>query len=143
MSNKNKKISEYRAVGTVFETVAEIMLSEKGYKILERNYIYGKYEIDLIVKKEKEIAFVEVKSRNERSYLSPESNVGSKKMRNILYCAAAYIKFLSSAGIDVSKFSYSFDVVGILYTDDYDLKSIRYFKNYYKGDKYELLRFAL
>ena len=72
-----------------------------------------------------------------------ESAVGKEKIKHILLCASGYIKYLYQKGINPLKFSYSFDVIGILYTDDYDLKSIRYFKKYYRGDRDELLRFAL
>ena len=139
----NGNISHRRAVGVVFESVAEILLKEKSYKILERNYTFGKYEIDIIAKKEDEVVFVEVKSRNENAICSPESAVGKEKIKHILLCASGYIKYLYQKGINPLKFSYSFDVIGILYTDDYDLKSIRYFKKYYRGDRDELLRFAL
>ena len=64
-----------KALGTVFEGVAEKVLKENGYKILERNYKYGRYEIDIIAKKKEEIAFVEVKSRKDNSYLLPEQAV--------------------------------------------------------------------
>ena len=140
---KRGKISHSKAVGTVFEGVAETVLKEKGYTVLERNYTFGKYETDLIVKKETEIAFVEVKSRCSDAVLPPESAVGKEKMKHILFCAAGYIKFLSEKGIDPRKFSYSFDVIGIVYNCAYDLESVRCFKNYYEVDKDELLRFAL
>ncbi len=142
MKNK-KKIPYDRIVGTVFEGVAEKVLKEKGYKILERNYVYGKYEIDIIAKKDDEIVFAEVKSRNKNSRISPEKAVGREKALHILKASAGYIKELSFAGIDVFAFRYSFDVIGILYDDSYDLKAVKYFKSYYRGDRDEILRFAL
>ncbi len=132
-----------KSLGTVFEGVAEKLLKENGYKILERNYKYGKYEIDIIAKKKEEVAFVEVKSRKENSYLLPEQAVDSEKMRHILYAARGYIRSLYADGIDVHRLSYSFDVAAIIYTESFDISSVKYYKDYYVGDKDEILRFAL
>lgn len=131
------------ALGTVFEGVAEKFLKESGYTVLERNFKYGKYEIDLIAKKGSEISFVEVKSRKEGSLINPEQAVGSAKISHILNAARGYIRSLARDRIDPRRLTYSFDVVAVTYTESYELSSVKYFKDFYVGDRDELLRSAL
>lgn len=131
------------ALGTVFEEVAEKLLKESGYTVLERNYKYGKYEIDLIAKKKNEIAFVEVKSRKEGGFIMPEQAVGSLKINHILRAARGYIRSLRRDRIDPLRLTYSFDVVAVTYTENHELSSVKHYKDYYMGDRDELLRFAL
>lgn len=50
-------------LGRFAEFSAAALLTLKGYRILERNYLAGGGEIDLIAQKGRIIAFVEVKAR--------------------------------------------------------------------------------
>jgi putative endonuclease len=60
---KNKIRQKSRMFGVRAETLATLLLICKGYRILERNYLHGGGEIDLIVQRGRVIAFVEVKAR--------------------------------------------------------------------------------
>ena len=72
------------------ETAANYLLA-KGYTILARNYRYRKAEIDLIVRKDKLLVFVEVKTRSRRDYGYPEEAVSVRKMQLFLRTADEYI----------------------------------------------------
>jgi len=52
-----------RRRGLAAEAVAALMLTAKGYRILERRYCAPCGEIDLIVRRGRLVAFVEVKAR--------------------------------------------------------------------------------
>ena len=50
------------------EDLAAEFLIKKGYKILERNFEASQGEIDIIAKDNKELVFVEVKTRTDMSF---------------------------------------------------------------------------
>ena len=83
MSDKIKK-------GKEGEDMAVRFLKEKGYEIVRRNYRYKQSEIDLIVKKENWLIFVEVKLRSSDAYGYPEDFVDYKKAKNIIDGAEQY-----------------------------------------------------
>ncbi|MFP4092268.1 MAG: YraN family protein [Cyclobacteriaceae bacterium] len=73
------------------EEAAAHYFSEQGYELLERNYRYGKAEIDLIVRKDKLLVFVEVKTRRNAAYGYPEEFVNRQQQRMIMRAAEQYI----------------------------------------------------
>lgn len=54
-------------LGLTAETFAALWLRLKGYRILARRYRRGPGEIDIIAKRGKVVAFVEVKARRDRT----------------------------------------------------------------------------
>lgn len=70
--------------------MAARFLIEKGFEIVERNYRYKRSEIDLIVKKDNWLVFVEVKLRTSDAYGYPEDFVDYKKAKNIVDGAEQY-----------------------------------------------------
>jgi putative endonuclease len=73
------------------ERAACSFLKEKGYEILEKNYRYRKSEIDLIVKHENWLVFVEVKTRSGSFFGFPEEFVDRKKQLTIFDAAENYM----------------------------------------------------
>lgn len=88
---------ERKKTGKLGEELAAKYLRGKGYRILERNFplrISGllKAEIDLIVRKDDIIHFVEVKTlKDDRDFL-PEEKVDFKKRRRLIISAEAWLK---------------------------------------------------
>jgi|LSQX01.2.fsa_nt_gb uncharacterized protein (TIGR00252 family) len=72
------------------EIIAEKFLISKGYEVLERNYHGGKAEIDLIMRDNDTIVFVEVKSRSNSAFGSGLEAINIKKQRNIIDGAMRY-----------------------------------------------------
>lgn len=104
-------MSNKRAIGTRYETLASEYLTRNGYIILDRNYRNGRYsEIDIIALKDKTIVFIEVKFRNSSVKGNPLESVNTNKQRRISRAAMRYIfeKGMSEYG------KYRFDVIGIL-----------------------------
>lgn len=78
-------------IGTDGEQAACEHLEAKGYQVLERNYRYRKAEIDLIVKHDNWLVFVEVKTRSSSFFGFPEEFVDRKKQFMIFEAAENYI----------------------------------------------------
>ena len=83
MSDKIKK-------GKEGEDLAARFLIEKGFEIIQRNYRYKQSEIDLIVKKDNWLIFVEVKLRSSDAFGYPEDFVDYKKAKNVVDGAEQY-----------------------------------------------------
>ena len=87
-------------------------LKKEGYEILETNWHFHRYEIDIIAQKGEVLAIVEVKTRATDYFGDPEDAVDYKKRRKIVESADAYIE---ERDLDVEV---RFDIVAILKTKD-------------------------
>ncbi|HRI78544.1 MAG TPA: YraN family protein [Cyclobacteriaceae bacterium] len=84
MTDKIKK-------GDEGEEMAAQFLQQKGFEILERNYRFKKSEIDLIVRKDNWLVFVEVKLRSSTAFGFPEEFVDYHKKKMIFAGALNYM----------------------------------------------------
>ncbi|MFH1611811.1 MAG: YraN family protein [bacterium] len=87
-------ITEKRKIGDIGENIATNYLKNSKYKILNRNYQKKWGEIDIIAKKNKEIIFVEVKTRKKAPlgvFFPPEINVNYSKRQKIIRTAETYL----------------------------------------------------
>lgn len=121
---------EEKSLGQIGEDAAAKYLKKKGYKILERNYFNksGRRlgEIDIIAKKEKEIVFVEVKTRlleNDANTL-PEENITPQKLRRLTKAANAYIRTKK-----LWDCPFHFDAISVLYDDENKKDQVRHLEN--------------
>ncbi len=95
--------------GAKAESAAAKYLQKKGLKFIEKNYRVKGGEIDLIMKQDDVLVFVEVKFRKKTEYGLPAESVTRTKQQRIILAAHQYIQ---------SKFSHSppscrFDVVAV------------------------------
>ena len=65
---------------------------ERGYHLIEKNWRYFRYEIDLIVQKDQHLIFVEVKTRYSDNYGEPWEAVNRAKRQKICASADAFIR---------------------------------------------------
>lgn len=77
--------------GNEGENLASKYLIEKGYKILKRNYRYGKGEIDIIAEIDNILVFVEVKTRANDTYGPAELAISRSKQKQIKKIAELYL----------------------------------------------------
>lgn len=77
--------------GNKGENLAIDYLINKGYIILERNYVIGKNEVDIIARDKGEIVFIEVKTRASNYFCEPEYAVKIDKQKAIIRVANLYI----------------------------------------------------
>lgn len=95
-------------LGNWGERKASAFLEEKGFEIIEKNYRHRHAEIDLIVRKDKMLIFVEVKTRTGTAFGMPEEFVNVTKARLIMAAAEHYIYDKDW------RFDIRFDIVSIL-----------------------------
>ncbi|MCY7351140.1 MAG: YraN family protein [Cytophagaceae bacterium] len=72
------------------EEIAAEWLVRKGYEVVARNYRAGRGEIDLIVRKDALLVFVEVKTRTNLAFGMPEQSVSARKAALITKAAEEY-----------------------------------------------------
>ena len=80
-----------RQRGDMGEELAAQFLTNKGYKILERNYRFEHGEIDLIAEDGVDLVFVEVKSRKSKSFGDPEDGMTEQKEEHVRDAAEGYL----------------------------------------------------
>ena len=68
-----------KSLGERGEHAAEKALTQRGYRLLERNYLVRGGEIDLIMERSEEIVFVEVKTRTSDRFGSPLEGIDARK----------------------------------------------------------------
>ena len=74
------------------EDMAVAYLRQKGYRVLQRNFRYRRAEIDLIVRRENLLVFVEVKARRDTGFGFPESFVSPEQAALIVGAADQYVQ---------------------------------------------------
>jgi len=98
-----------RAYGNEGEQAACDYLVKKGWKIIGRNVRRGRNEIDIIARRRRTIAFIEVKRRSSIAYGTPAEAVTFEKQRRISQAAALYMQEEGLRDAEVR-----FDVIEIL-----------------------------
>lgn len=80
------------AIGQSGEQQAMAFLKEKGFEVVALNYRFKRAEVDLIVRKENWLVFIEVKKRKNSRYGLPEDFVSNKKVELVHSAAVNYIE---------------------------------------------------
>lgn len=104
-------MAEHNELGKRGEREAVHYIKQKGYKILECNWVCEKHEIDIIALDGNEIVFIEVKTRKTSKWGTPEDAISSLKMRRMVEAADLYIN-----KYDINE-SVRFDVIAIILND--------------------------
>ena len=106
-SGKRKRQSKQaRADWQEYEALAGKFYEDAGFEILERNYQAGRKELDLIVRRDNLIVFVEVKSALNKNYGHPAERVNRTKQLNLIEGAKHYLQSHRAENCDLR-----FDVV--------------------------------
>lgn len=74
------------------EQLAANYLQAAGYVIRHRNWRCGHKELDIVAEKDGILAVVEVKTRKDTDYGTPEEAVTNGKIRRIVSSADAYVR---------------------------------------------------
>ena len=85
-------MAESHILGSKGEDLAAEHLKKSGYKILFRNWKWGKNEIDIIAEKDDTVVFVEVKTRTDGFLGGVASAISTEKQKSIIYAADGYIR---------------------------------------------------
>lgn len=98
-----------RKIGAAGEAMAAEFLREKGFTLLEQNFMTKRGEIDIIASKNGVLHFVEVKYRKNLCWGHPGESVTPKKIRRIQMVMNDYLWKKRLSGVPVQ-----IDVIGIV-----------------------------
>ncbi|MFA6275168.1 MAG: YraN family protein [Pedobacter sp.] len=96
-------------LGVKGETIAKEHLEKNGYEILDENWVHGKAEVDLIAYLNRQIIFVEVKTRSSITFGLPEDFVSDAKQKQMELAATEYIELMNHQG------EIRFDIISVLF----------------------------
>jgi putative endonuclease len=98
-----------QALGLLGERIAARWMQRQGWSIVAHRFRSGHRDVDLVVRRGDEIAFVEVKARRGDAFGGPVGAVGFRKQRELGRSARVWVdRFGSEAS------AYRFDVIGVL-----------------------------
>jgi len=119
--------SAKRKFGDLGEELARNYLIERGYKIIESNYLKPWGEIDLVTKKGGQIVFFEVKTRDSKNvtHFSPEQSVNGSKRRKLQKTCEAYLLERSFP----QNQEWQIDILAISFEKDPDRSHVEHFEN--------------
>ncbi len=103
-------------IGKQGEDLATEFLERQGYRILERNFVHNKKEIDIIAQDKNTIVFVEVKERSTDVFGEPFEAVNLQKQKRIINVADSYIR---KHNIDLES---RFDIISIVKSPNEETK---------------------
>jgi putative endonuclease len=84
-------MAQHNKLGKKGEEVAARYLMHNGYTIIQRNWRYGKDEIDIIAQNKEYLIFIEVKTRSTQFFGDPEEAVNEKKQQFMIRAAEEYV----------------------------------------------------
>ena len=112
-------MAKHNDLGHQGEDIAVDYLEKQGYKILDRNWMCGHKDLDIVAVKDGTLVIVEVKTRSSTDWGDPENFVTDKKIKRIVHSADAYIRF-RCLDMDVR-----FDIISVLLDgEDFKLEHI-------------------
>lgn len=112
-------MAEHNKTGKAGEELAVKYLRENGYEIVDCNWRFKHYEIDIIAKKGNILSIVEVKSLSSNYFGEPEEGVSKKKERFLSDAAHEYV-CLKDLDVEVR-----YDIISIIFSNGkYELKMI-------------------
>ena len=100
-------------VGIDGEALAARHLEEQGWRVVARNYRLGHREIDLIVRRDTTVAFVEVKTRTRLRWGHPLCAVDARKRAEIQRVACVWVDRHGRPGDE-----FRYDAIAIYRTDE-------------------------
>lgn len=86
------------ARGQAAEHQATVILQQKGFTVLTRNWKTKFCEIDIIAQKERCLYFVEVKYRHKATWGSALDYITPKKLRQMRFAAESWVHYHSWRG---------------------------------------------
>ena len=109
-------MAEHNELGKKGEELAVEYLLQNEYKILERNWVFQKAEIDIIAKKENILAVIEVKTRSSVDFGLPQDFVKTKKIQLLIKAVNAYV--IDGENDFDESLEIRFDIIGIQKTGE-------------------------
>ena len=84
-------MARHNITGNLGEQMAADYFTEKGYRILHRNWRHSHWEIDIIADFKNILHFIEVKTRRTNTFGFPEDDVSKTKMKYLMTSAEEFL----------------------------------------------------
>lgn len=114
-------------IGRAGEKYACSYLLQKNYCILERNWRYKRYEIDIIAKYGRVLVAFEVKTRKASSFGPPESHISKYQWARIASALGSYMDSINHT------WEVRFDIIALTYYSDEGFSLNHYEDVYFPG----------
>ena len=85
-------MSKHLSLGSAGESLAAEWLQEKGYTIVNRNFRWGRAEIDIVAIKGEWLHIIEVKTSSSDKWGTPAQRVTAQKMRTLQRAAGVLLR---------------------------------------------------
>jgi len=105
-------MAKHNVLGHQGEDIAADYLEKQGYEILDRNWMCGHKDLDIVAVKDGTLVIVEVKTRSNTDWGDPEDFVTDRKIKRIVHSADAYIRY-NCLDMDVR-----FDIISVIFDGD-------------------------
>lgn len=105
-----------KSKGSAIERVVENYLIANGLQLIQRNFLCRRGEIDLIMKDQNEIVFIEVRYRKSIRHGTPEETIAPSKVRKLILTAKIYLQ-----NNTLWESPCRFDIVGVTPSKDHSL----------------------
>ena len=92
MEEKKNKRDYRKEIGRAGEDLAELLLLQRGYRIIRRNFSCRLGEIDIIAERDGLLSFVEVKTRFSQTYGAGREAVNRQKQRHMRAAAQVFLQ---------------------------------------------------
>jgi len=103
-------MAAHNELGRWGEEQAAEYLQEQGYEIIERDWKSGHHDLDIIARDGQALVIVEVKTRRNRLFGSPEEAVDYKKRQSLQRAMNHYVKSHRTYG------QMRFDIISVVGT---------------------------
>lgn len=101
-------MAQHNELGKKGEQLAVDFLLKNGYDIMERNYRFGKAEVDIIAQQEDTLAIIEVKTRSTSDFGNPQDFVKPKQIQRLVKAVDEYVN-VNDLDVEVR-----FDIIAIV-----------------------------
>ncbi len=105
-------MAKHNELGVRGEEIAVRYLMSKSYSILERNWRYGRLEVDIISRHNDELVMIEVKTRSGSFVESLGEAVDKRKQELLIRAANAYI-LKSILNLEIR-----FDIISVIFLNN-------------------------
>lgn len=85
------KIMPAKQRGDLGEDAAARYLEQRGFRVLERNWRFRQWELDLVCRDGDTLVFVEVKTRSANTMGTPADGLNRKKQARLVKAASQYL----------------------------------------------------
>ncbi|WP_319470760.1 YraN family protein [uncultured Pseudodesulfovibrio sp.] len=86
-----RKLTPTKRRGNLGEAAAARYLESRGMRVLDRNWRFRQWELDLVCKDGDTIVFVEVKTRGAGTMGTPADGLNRKKQERLVKAASQYL----------------------------------------------------